>query len=57
MTLAVRSLGYLVPRGQYAGRVHSVFPRARNIEAGSSLLTVVPADGDDAPATLMRIAA
>jgi hypothetical protein len=52
MTLPVSAIGYLVPRGGFAGRVHSVFERACNIEAGGSLLAVVAPDGDDGPATL-----
>jgi hypothetical protein len=52
MTLQVRSLGYLVPRDDYAGRVHSVFAHACNIDARGSMLTLVAADGDDAPAAL-----
>jgi hypothetical protein len=48
--LAVASIGYLVPRTPFNGRVHSVFARACNLACGDALLTVcAKADG---PTTL-----
>ena len=50
--LAVGTLGYLVPRGDFTGRVHSVFAQACNIAMADTLLTVcVPLTGNG-PTTL-----
>jgi hypothetical protein len=51
-TLAVGSIGYLVPRARLAGRVHSVFARACNVACGGGLLTVAASALGDGPTTL-----
>jgi hypothetical protein len=50
--LAVGSIGTLVPRADFAGRVHSVFARACNLAANDTLLTLSAFDAGDGPATL-----
>ena len=50
--LAVESIGYLVPRTDLSGRVHSVFAQACNLACGDTLLTLCVADAGDGPATL-----
>nr|WP_329719597.1 DUF2877 domain-containing protein [Caldimonas sp.] len=50
LALAVESIGYLVPRTSFSGRVHSVFARACNLACDDTLLTVHA--GSNGPATL-----
>jgi hypothetical protein len=50
LALIVASIGYLVPRTGFSGRVHSVFARACNFACDDGLLTVHAAG--DGPATL-----
>src|SRR4051812_31577899 len=50
LAVVLESIGYLVPRVEFRGRVHSVFAHACNLAAGGTLLTVHA--GSDAPATL-----
>ncbi len=54
--LAVQTLGYLVPRTSFAGRVHSVFESACNLECdlgvGRGLLTLCWRDTSVGPTTL-----
>ena len=50
--MAIDSIGYLVPRGEFAGRIHSVFARACNVACGATLLTVCAAEACNGPATL-----
>lgn len=52
MTLPAQSVGYLVPRGNFAGRVHSVFANACNVAHRGALLTLLPASADDGPTTV-----
>jgi len=53
--LTVESIGYLVPRTPFIGRIHSVFARACNIEWRDRLLTLCTAEGAHGPVVL-RIA-
>jgi len=50
--MAIDSIGYLVPRGEFAGRIHSVFARACNVACGSTLLTVCAPEAGNGPTTL-----
>ncbi|MFZ2649526.1 MAG: hypothetical protein WA210_05415, partial [Burkholderiaceae bacterium] len=54
-SLAVRTLGYLVPRAGFNGRIHSVFEQACNMECDATLLTLCTSRGFDGP-THMRLA-
>jgi hypothetical protein len=54
-TLDVFSIGYLVPRDGFAGRVHSVFTGACNVDVGDMLLTIAAGRAGDGPA-LLRLA-
>jgi len=53
--VAIESIGYLVPRAPFSGRIHSVFARACNIEWGDRLLTLCTGQGAQGPGVL-RIA-
>ena len=54
--LAVQTLGYLVPRTRFSGRIHSVFEQACNLECdvahGRGLLTLSRRDTSVGPTTL-----
>ena len=50
--LAVESIGYLVPRTGFVGRIHSVFARACNIACHDTLLTLCAAGAGQGPTTL-----
>lgn len=50
--LAVGTVGYLVPRGDFTGRVHSVFAQACNIAVGDTLLTLGALCAGNSPTTL-----
>ena len=50
--LAVESIGYLLPAGDFVGDVHSVFARACNVAYGNLLLTLVAPGFGDGPTTL-----
>jgi hypothetical protein len=50
--MTIDSIGYLVPRTGFAGRVHSVFARACNIACGGVLLTVSAPEPGNGPTTL-----
>ena len=50
--LLVQSIGYLVPRSEFTGRVHSIFANACNLMCNARLLTVVAAAVGDGPAML-----
>lgn len=51
--MQVESIGYLVPRTDFTGRVHSIFARACNLACDDdSLLTLAASDAGDGPATL-----
>ena len=50
--LTIDSIGYLVPRTGFAGRIHSVFARACNVECGATLLTVSAPEAGNGPTTL-----
>lgn len=52
LALAVESIGYLVPRGEFAGRIHSIFANACNLACNDRLLTIAALAVDDGPATL-----
>jgi Protein of unknown function (DUF2877) len=52
VALAVESIGYLVPRTGFSGRIHSVFAQACNITHGRSLLTLCTSGAADGPTTL-----
>jgi len=52
-TCVVARIGYRVPRRQFDGVVHSVFPRACYIDCHSSLLTLAAAGVADGPTTLL----
>jgi len=52
-SLAVESMGYLVPRWHFDGVVHSVHARACNIAFGKSLLTLVAHGVGEGPTTLL----
>lgn len=52
VALAVESIGYLVARTVFTGRVHSVFAHASNLECHDRLLTIAAAAIGDGPATL-----
>jgi len=52
----VDAIGHRVPRFDFAGRIHSTFERACNIECGDSLLTLVGPQAGNGPTTL-RLAA
>jgi len=52
-TLAVDSIGYLVPADDFAGVVHSVFARAVNFACEDNLFTLVGRDAGDGPTTLL----
>lgn len=55
VALGVAAIGYLVPRADFAGRVHSVFARACNIACDDLLLTLCAPDAGDGP-TALRLA-
>jgi hypothetical protein len=55
VVLGVAALGYQVPRADFAGRVHSVFAQACNLESGDALLTLVAPHAGNGPTT-MRLA-
>jgi hypothetical protein len=50
--LAVESVGYLVPRTDLMGRIHSVFARACNIACHDTLLTLCAVGTGQGPTTL-----
>jgi len=50
--LAVESVGYLVPRTDFVGRIHSVFARACNIACHDTMLTLCAAGAGRGPTTL-----
>jgi len=50
--LAVESIGYLVPRTDLTGCVHSVFAQACNIACNGTLLTLCTSFAADGPTTL-----
>ena len=52
VALALESVGYLVPRTDFAGRVHSVFAQACNLACNDTLLTLCASGAGDGPATL-----
>jgi hypothetical protein len=52
-TLFAASIGYLVPRGDFIGTVHSVFAHACNLATADSLLTLATLPGSDAPTTIV----
>ncbi len=52
VALAVESIGYLVPRTDFAGRVHSVFAQACNVVCDDTLLTLGAPGAGDGPTTL-----
>ena len=52
---AVDSIGYLVPRGDFSGHVHSVFAQACNIARRDTLLTLCAPGVGEGP-TLLRLA-
>ena len=54
LALAVDSIGYLVPRGDFSGRIHSVFSQACNITWHDTLLTLCAAGVGEGP-TLLRL--
>ena len=56
VVLAVEFIGYLVPRIEFTGRVHSVFVQACNLACNDRLLTIAAPAIGDGPATL-RLAA
>jgi Protein of unknown function (DUF2877) len=49
--LAVGTVGYLVPRGNFTGRVHSVFAQACNIAVGDTLVTLSARRAGNGPTT------
>lgn len=53
LRLRVASIGHLVARKGFAGRVHSVFAHACNIACGDTLLTLLDAGGDGGPTMLV----
>ena len=53
VALAVASIGHLVPRTDFACKVHSVFAHACNFEYDDALLTLVTPRGGDGPTTLV----
>jgi hypothetical protein len=55
LALAVDSIGYLVPRGDFSGRVHSVFTQACNIAWHDALLTLCASGVGEGP-TVLRLA-
>lgn len=55
VALAVDSIGGLVPRTAFTGRVHSVFAQACNVMCHDTLLTLCASDLGDGP-TLLRLA-
>jgi len=52
VALAVGSIGYLVPRAEFTGRVHSSFVHACNVVCDEQLLTIAASRIGDGPATL-----
>ena len=52
VAFAVESIGYLVPRTDFTGRVHSVFAQACNLACNDTLLTLCASGAGDGPATL-----
>lgn len=52
VALAVESIGYLVPRTDLRGRVHSVFAQACNLACKDTLLTLCATGASDGPTTL-----
>jgi hypothetical protein len=52
-TLAVASVGYLLPVGDFACVVHSVFARAVNFARAGGLLTLASPQAGDAPTTMV----
>jgi hypothetical protein len=53
MALLVDSVGYLIPRGELRGVVHSVFEHACNFTHGSGLLTLAAPRAGAGPTTLL----
>jgi hypothetical protein len=49
---AVEAVGYLVPRTDFTGHVHSVFAQACNVACDGALLTLSASRAGDGPATL-----
>ncbi len=55
--LEIESIGYLVPRTEFAGRVHSVFAQACNLACNDTLLTLArPAPATGRPRCASRAA-
>jgi hypothetical protein len=52
VALAVESIGYLVPRTDFKGLVHSIFAQACNLACNDTLLTLCAFSAGDGPATL-----
>jgi len=52
-TLAVASVGYLIPQSDFACIVHSVFARAVNFARADALLTLAAPQAGDAPTTML----
>lgn len=52
VALTVESIGYLVPRTDFRGRVHSVFAQACNLACKDMLLTLCAYGAGDGPTTL-----
>jgi uncharacterized protein DUF2877 len=52
VALAIQSIGYLVPRADFTGRVHSVFAKACNFACDDTLLTLCAFGVGCGPATL-----
>lgn len=52
VALAVESIGYLVPRTGFSGRIHSIFAQACNLVHDDQLLTIAAAGIGDGPTTL-----
>lgn len=52
VALAIEAIGYLVPRTDFTGRVHSVFAQACNLACNDTLLTLCASGAGDGPATL-----
>ena len=52
LSIAVESIGYLVPRTDFVGRIHSVFAHACNIACHDTLLTMCASGAGEGPTTL-----
>ena len=52
VALAIETIGYLVPRTDFTGRVHSVFAQACNVACNDTLLTLCASSVGTGPATL-----